>query len=324
MLKPDSVPTVPDEVQHLTETADFHDLHEDWQKLSLQDMLGAMPEPRATEYGDVVVLDPANSDKRDETHTLVLGLPFQQAWKPSMYVRAEYARQVVAPESRMVVLPNNSNGQRYYDFSKAELGRMKDGNLGPFFERHVRALEDLDIRGKVTLSGYSLGGLTAVGIAAVCSNNFEVSTVNADELPTGSRTPKELQKAFMSSGGWGEQRAAIADAKLPVLSRALNAGRLALDYAKFGLATLSPVNKALSAGMARGDFGELLERARANAPEANFKLGHVVGSQLFLPAEGSLEDFDIREYSGAGAHMHATGDNVVAHALMIVDAEQQR
>jgi pimeloyl-ACP methyl ester carboxylesterase len=253
---------------------------------------------------------------------MVLGLPFQQGWKPSMYIRAEYARQLIAPDSRMVVLPNNTNKEQFYAFSGEDRAKMADGNLDPFFERHLRVLEELDVRGEALLTGYSMGALTAVGIAAKCSNTFGVRVINADELPVGGRKPKELKKAFMKSGGWGEQRKAIADAKISALSSALNTGRLALDYAQFGLSTFDADNKALHAGMARGDFGGLLRRAQANSPEATIKLGHVVGSQLFLPsAEVDLNGFDIREYTGDATHMHATGDNVAAHALMILDAE---
>jgi hypothetical protein len=125
----------------------------------------------------------------------------------------------------------------------------------------------------------------------------------------------------MKSGGWREQRAAIRDARLPVLSAAFSPGRVALDYARFGLSSFEPNSRALVAGMARGNLDELVGRARQNLPEAIIKLGHIAGSQLFLPAENSLEGVDVREYSGAAAHMHATADNVVAHALMIVDAE---
>jgi hypothetical protein len=318
-----ALPKVPDELAPYLDTSALEENQAAWQTYTLQDVHAAMPETQVTEQGRVVVLDPT-SQERDETYTTVLALPFQQGWKPSMYIRAEYARQVLAPESRMVVLPNNTASEQYYNFTKEERRKIGGGNLEPFFERHVRVLEDLGVRGEVMLTGYSLGGLVAVGIAAKCPFSFEPKTVNADELPTGSREPKELQKAFLKSGGWHEQRAAIADAKLPVLSTALSTGRLAVDYARFGLSTFEANNKALAAGMARGDFGDLLRQARRNLPETIIKLGHVAGSQLFLPIEGSLGEVDVREYSGAAAHMHATGDNVVAHALMILDAKARR
>ncbi len=323
MSNPNYLPNVPDELTNYLSVQSLEETQNYWQTRSLADVRAAMPEPISTEYGGAVVLEPTGSEC-DDTYTMVLGLPFQQGWKPSMYIRAEYARQLIAPDSRMVVLPNNTNRKQYYAFSSEDRAKMTSGNLGPFFERHVRVLEELEVQGEVMLTGYSLGGLTAVGIAAKCPSKFDVRMVNADELPTGTREPKELQRAFMKSGGWGEQREAVADAKVPALSAALNTGRLALDYAQFGLSTFDADNKALHAGMARGDFGELLRQARANLPEATIKLGHVAGSQLFLPSAGvDLGAFNVREYTGAAAHMHATGDNIAAHAMMILDGVAQ-
>jgi pimeloyl-ACP methyl ester carboxylesterase len=324
MSNPDLLPNVPNELSNYLNVQSLEETQAYWQTRSFDDVRAAMPEPQATKHGGAVVLEPTSSD-RDDTYTMVLGLPFQQGWKPSMYIRAEYARQLIAPDSRMVVLPNNTNKEQYYNFSGEDRAKMESGNLGPFFERHLRVLEELGVRGETLLTGYSLGGLTVMGIAAKCPSSFDVRTVNADELPTGGREPKKLQKAFMKSGGWGEQRQAIADAKLPVLSTALNTGRLALDYARFGLSTFDADNKALHAGMARGDFGGLLRQARENLPEATIKLGRIADSQLFLPsAEVDLSGFDVREYTGSAAHMHATGDNVAAHALMILDAEARQ
>jgi len=313
-------PTVPDELVDLLANPSVQETHEFWQNRSLQDVCAAMPEPVVTEYGRAVVLDPVDAEW-DGT-TSVLALPFQQAWKPSMFIRAAYAHQAVAAESRMVVLPNNSATDTYYHFERAELRKLSAGNLNPLFEHQARVLEALGVEGKVTLSGYSMGALTVLGLAKVCSDEFTVVSVNADEAPTGGREPKELRKAFMASGGWSEQRAAVADARLPALSEVLHARRLVLDYVRFGLASLGAENKALAAGMARVDFGELLSGGRAQFPGAIMKLGHVADSRLVQLEHVPQALRDIRRYSGAGAHKHATGDNVVAHALMMLDAQR--
>jgi len=318
-------PIVPDELTDLLDDPTVQAAQEDWQDWTLRDVHKAMPEPTATEYGRAVVLEPEGD--WDGT-TTVLATPFQQAWKPSMFIRAAYAQQAVAPESRMVILPNNSVTDTYYHFERPELGQLSSGNLTPLFEHQARVLEALGVEGKVMLSGYSMGALTAIGLAKVCSERLAVVSVNADEAPTGGREPKALNKDFMTSGGWGEQRAAIADARVPALSEALKTRRLAFDYARFGTASLlsmvglRPVNKALAEGMARVDFGALLLEARAQFPEAIIKLGRVVDSRMVQLERVPQAAADIREYSGAGAHKHTTGDNVVAHALMMLDAQR--
>lgn len=312
-------PIVPDELTDLLDDPVVQVAQEDWQARRLQDVLATMPQPTDTEHGRAVVLEPRGYWNGTTT---VLATPFQQAWKPSMFIRAAYAQQAVAPRSRMVVLPNNSATDTYYNFEQPELEQLASGNFSPLFEHQARVLEALGVEGAVTLSGYSMGALTAIGLAKVCSDKLAVATINADEAPTGGREPKQLQKDFLASGGWGEQRAAINDAHIPALSEALNSRRLALDYTRFGLASLRATNKALAEGMARVDFGQLLLEARAQAPSAVIKLGHVVDSRIVHLDRVPVGVADIQAYSGAGAHKHTTGDNAVAHALMMLDAQR--
>ncbi len=314
-------PSVPDELEYLLDEPAVRAAQVDWQAKSLHDVLAEMPQPIATEYGRAVVLEPIGGEW-DGT-TTVLALPFQQAWKPSMFMRAAYAHQAVAPESRMIVLPNNDISDSYYDFEKPELQKIAQGNLSPFFENQAQILEELGVEGEVTLSGYSMGALSVIGLAKVCAGTLEVTSVNADEAPTGGREPKALQKDFLASGGWAEQRAAIADAHLPALSAMQNSRRLALDYTRFGLASLRPSNKALAAGMARVDFDELLSVVREQLPAGAIKLGRVANSRLVQLQDTAANGIDLRTYTGVGTHKHATGDNVVAHALMMLDARRR-
>lgn len=304
----------------------FMAVHEEWAEKSMPDLLASMPEPTETSHGRAVVVEPDGD--YDEDSTLVLALPHQQAWKPSMAVRAAFTRESVTPNSRVVVLPNNTVGDSYYSFSAAEKATVESGDLTPYYENRARILEELGVSGSVILSGYSLGGLTVTGLASVRSDRWNVEVLNADEVPNAVRQPKELQRDFMQSGGWGEQRLAIADANLPVLRQALSVPRLAADYARFGLATLNSENAALAKGMARHNFEATLTDASAAQAGMSIKLGHVVGSRVFNPQAFDMSKLstDVREnlsevaYSGDAARLHPTGDNPVAHALMLQQA----
>ena len=270
-------------------------------------------------------------EQRDEDRTVVLALPHQQAWKPSMYIRAEYMRQQTAPNSRMVVLPNNSVGNnRYYDFSPEDTQKLHAGNMTPFYLQQLRILDELDVKGTVDLTGYSLGGLTVLGIAkgAIMEGRLDVRIVNADEAPNKQRTPKQLQSDFMKSGGWSDQRRAIKDAEIPALEQALNQRRLALDYARFGAATMLPSNKALHRAMAEAaGLDDLLDTMRNN-PGTTVKVGRVSGSRVadeaahrtYSEQYSHIPHINFAEYSGTAAHGHATADSPVAHALMFKHA----
>lgn len=306
------------------------DAHKEWRTKTFDSVRhNDMGEAVTTEYGRAVILDPEGD--RDESHTVVFALPHQQGWKESMAIRAGFARDAVYPNSRMVILPNNTVGDKYYSLAADERQQIANGNLAPYFEQRVRLLESLEVEGSVVLSGYSLGALTAVGIAAYGSDRWDVRLVNADEAPNGRRTPKQMQSDFMKSGGWGEQQAAIADAGIPALSEAMSTVRLAKDYARFFRATLDPENAALAKGMSNGRFNEYAARAFNAHPDMTLKVGHVVGSRVFQPeafdpldARGWVPIADIVQvaYTGEYARLHPTGDNVAAHALMIEQAAQ--
>jgi len=321
-------PRVPDQLQNLIDD-DLMSLHDEWQSITFNDVKEAMPEPLETEHGRAVILDPPAGRDRDETRTLVLGLPYQQAWKPSMAIRAEFTRQAVAPDSRMVVLPNNTFGDKYYEMTPGEVQAAAVGNLMPFFEQKVKLLEALNTKGRVDLDGYSLGGMIALGIAGVNSDRWSVGVVNSDEAPNDRRMPKLLQRDYMKSGGWSEQRQAIKDAEIPALKQALNIPKLAIDYARFGLATTDVTNRALHHGMAQENFAQLVRRVYRAHPDAAIKLGNVEGSRVYLPDafDRHLEVGYVPEtslhtvtYTGEANRLHPTGDNVVAHALMFKHA----
>ncbi len=318
--EPSVQPIVPDELTHFLRHESFQEVHARWRLLDYEDIQANMPEPVQTEFGRVVILDPV--DERDDSNTVVLALPHQQPWQPSHYIRSEFARQVVAPNSRMIVLPNNSGKNDYYNLTREELGVMEEGDLTPFYQIKARILETLELDGEVTLTGYSLGGLAVLGIAGQ-SPNFNVRLINADETPNHATSSKQLMNDFLKSGGWSEQRQAIADAKISALSQALSIHRLARDYALYGMGAIMGKNnsKAMIKGMAGVEFDSLILKAQNSYPDATLKLGHVIGSRLFIPNDSH---YNSRLYTGRGTHMHATGDNVVAHALMIADAMQAK
>ncbi len=309
------LPKVPDQVTHLLDDT-FLEVHERWAVKSLDEFRTETADyvtiSRNGHTTTSVVLDPAG--ERDDT-TVVLALPHQQAAKDSMLIRARFAQETIAPHSRMILLPNNSDKGQYYDFSENEAARLRMSLL-PLAERQMRMLEALKVENAV-LSGYSLGGLAVAALAAMPNSSINVLGVNIDEAPAkNGRTAKELQKDFLSSGGWGAQRGAIKDAQLPILSEVQSIPGLAIDYARFGLASLNKTNKAIASGMAGNTLAAYLNRIRAQYPDAALKIGKVVGSKLL-----EIDD-DVIVYSGEGTHLHATGDNPVAHAAMMLHGLQ--
>lgn len=317
-------PIVPDELQPLLteEVLAAHDRFTDYTLDDIRERTGLSAGRKG--HADRPYAVSFMSDGDPEAGIHVLALPHQQAWKPSMAIRALLYHEINNPDGVTVVLPNGSVTSKYYELTSEARAKVSGGDMRPYYELQTRLVESAvsryDTRGPVELSGYSLGGLTVTGIGAVGSDMLDIQRINSVEAPNLERKPKQLRKDFTKSGGPLAQRAAIADAKLPVLSQALRADRLLVDYVRFGVAqATNPDNKALARGMASPDYDNLIADVLRRNDSAVLHLGHVVGSKLFDPSAVTIvnERVIIESYSGEGAHKHATGDNPIAHALMM-------
>jgi hypothetical protein len=316
-------PAIPNELAHYLEDPYTADVLQDWREVtrpvySYEHISSIMPPPQVFNLGDrrvrAVVLNP-DDGLFNESQTIVMTLPHQQAWKPSMYLRAELMRKLVAPNSQAIIFPNNSHGaETYYSLTIEERERMDQGDITPLGDLQARVLEELHIL-KVMATGYSLGAIAAFGLAAK-ARDFDITTLNADEMPSADRDAKQLQKDFTRSGGFFTQLGAIDDSRIPASIEALSPGRLIKDYINFGLSLRIPENKALHHAMA-GSAHQLVESALTSYPKMAIKIGYVANSRLFDPA--TVEGVKIKQYHVFTDRQHTLADNIVAHALMARD-----
>jgi hypothetical protein len=322
-MKTYNPPIVPNELTRFL-TEDVLETHAIFSQMTSGDIRLAtkMHMPDAVFIGDRSTR-PVIIEGDPEAGISVFAFSHQQALKPSTMLRLLVHRAVNNPEGITIGLPNNSVSDYSYIMTDGERSSVASGNMQPFYELQTKTVETVvkqrGDRGKVTLNGYSLGGLTALGIASVGSPSLDVVGVTAIEAPNKTRTKKELRDDFRSSGTLGSQRKAIADANLPALRSILSFPRLMLDYTRFGLATLAGDNAAIEMGMTSPEFTRNEGRALEHYGELVLRLGSVKGSKLFDPnfAVTSGERIVYETYSGAGAHGHATGDNPFALALMM-------
>lgn len=307
--------TVPEELE---DRIDDHVLavHEKYQAIDLDTVREKMGEQKP----GVVLINGGKGDP--EAGVSILSLPHQQSWKESMALRSWVHHDINNHEGVTIVLPSNGSVLSVEDRKK-----IAGGDMRPFYEMQLRSAEEvLENKyrnlGAVSLDGYSLGGLAAAGIASIGSDKLNVVKVNSWEPPNKQTTPKKLQKDFMKSGGFGEQRQSAKDSGIPALMELHRALPLGIDYAKFGIASvLNKDSKALARGMANPQYTELVEKALSNYEDMEFTAGYITGSKLFDP--------EVVEYirnprfkvefigEGAGSHKHTTGDNIIAHALMM-------
>jgi hypothetical protein len=273
------------------------------------------------------ILEP-HKNQADKSFSLVLALPYLNGFTPHHYIRAETLRQIVNPNGRVVVLPENSYSQKdnVGQFNDADTARLLAGDNLPYGERQMQTLEYINKThnlGNIALTGYSKGGLTVMAMAAAGSDKLTVTHLNADEMPSKSgRDSKGLQKDFMKSGGILDLRRAIKESEIEPLSVAMSGFGMVMDLIKFGLASKSKNGKLMGSTMV-GSADYAIELAQERAKDAGIKVGFVEGSQVFSPS--SLSPRTIKalgglvKYAGRSFHKHPTADNVIVHALMVND-----
>lgn len=300
-----------------------------WINTSYDDVVEAAtatPSSELTEFHSrAFVLQPETRDF-DETKSVALALPHLNGWTPHHYIRAKVMQQVVCPDNRLIVFPNNSFGQTNYDLKNLndkQVRMFENGSMKPVAIKHMRTLEELNRKqplGSVALSGYSLGGNIVLSMANLESDSVEVTNVNADETPSKvNRMPSELKKDFMQSGGVGELRSAIQESEIDALMSAMRINRMALDLARFGIKSLGKDAKLVAQGMSDSIGLELLSLS-GKSDKLQVKLGYVEGSRIFDPTAISKKTFaQVTAYGGKGFHKHASGDNPYVHALMAND-----
>jgi hypothetical protein len=321
---------VPTELMPLLQHAGVREVHDRWQHVTVNDVREAQETARtniAIRDGRVVQVGYFKNPDRNTDIIASIALPHQQELKPAMTARALMAQDMAAAvlglNMDVVVFPNNGSRNIAYTHTLEELVRLTGGNRAEHAQMRARTLEALRRRhsfGAVFMSSYSAEGRDGLEIAAGTAPNFELVGLNIDEMPSKpGRDADGVQRDFLRSGGYFAQLGAIRDSGVPVMSRIYNPASLAADYVRFGLAAQNDQNKALRASMA-GDAGDTLRAARRQYPDLAIKFGQVVGSNLFVP-EGDYPGLArVQEYHSP--RLHTTGDNIVAHALMVVDGLQ--
>ncbi|HET7673535.1 MAG TPA: hypothetical protein VFK11_03425 [Candidatus Saccharimonadales bacterium] len=295
-----------------------------WGAMSVEDVLGQMPGERVIDLGEratsLVVVEPDKGVEVDEERTLTLGLPHKNGWSPQHFIRAKLLQQITAPNSRIIVFPDDGFRHNTHRYTDSDIQKMNAGNAMPIAETQMTALEsvagELGLR-SILASGYSKAGRSALGLAAAGSYILEVKKVNADETPSEEgRGFVRLGLDFMTSGA--DVSGAAKASNIPALHKIMRPGELNKDFVKFALTNANPGNLKDVRSMT-GSADYLIRRAVRQIGPENVKIGYIEGSKLFDPNTVPLEllgGIELEHYAGEGFFGHASGDNVVLHAAM--------
>lgn len=317
---------VPDELYPLIDDQ-FNEVQERWQNASFEDVLPDAPTlfPVAISDSERILMSRLSPVEEADGSVIGLSFPFQQGLNKTMLLRAAFMQQAVAPNSEVLLFPNVHTGvNRTFSLSDSDKARLSEGTLAPVAEKIAKAIEILGV-GSIALTGYSQGARMSLDVVN-SSPDFEVTHLNMDEMPSApERSAKQLQKDFMRSGTLDFQRKSMSEAGFGTLLER-TAKLLPVDYATFGIGTLSVGSRLMHKGMT-GSMAEVLKQVSGANPHTAIKVGVVEGSHLT-----DVSDLKIRSsntgvargvrYTGEAANMHTTGDNYAAHALMVKDGLQ--
>lgn len=296
-------------------------LFESVARKTVAEMRAEIPAPTRLEvFGrplNAYILKP-DADDYDPTSAVVRFAEFGQSISPiQQYIGARITQMVVAPNKQLIMLQNNGIGQSEHQFDDKLIRGIRERGMIAYAEDKAEALELLGIK-SADFTGWSMGANTAIETAIACNGSIEVGAVNADELvsvPEGqTRDAKQLKNDFLKSGGWKEQRLAGDDSGLLALQEAFRTVPLAIDYAKFGWATLRTHNSVLHQAMTGSMDPRVKILVDAN-PDLKLKIGKIDGSLIFRPPEASLgQNVVLEEYKYP--YLHATVNQPVIQASL--------
>lgn len=304
--------TVPDERKET--------YREYWADRNLHDVVEEMPVTERYKNADIAVVSPSRGVDSDETRTIVLPLEFGQSVTPAHAIRAKAMQQLVAPNSRVMIVPNNGFGVNHVNMtdglSAAAKEKMQDGDYMPYAELLMQTVEAADRVhnfGKLAIIGSSQGALT--GLAWGSKDILNVEKILAFETPSMSnRTAKGLGADFRKSGGGATGLwSAIKASEISAQKQAMQIPhKYTKDIAKFvAYSMMNADAKLLSQAMA-GSAEYLAAPAAEKLGKGALRFVFIDGSTVFDSTSISDETHKlapITRIEGTGTYAHATSNH---------------
>jgi len=241
------------------------DVHEAAAQMSLADCMEENIERSVTDLANgkqMGMVDLRHDEEADTSEALVMPLPYANGFGPAMRIRARYIQAAMDIPRRMLVFPNNTLTETWYDLDPAQEASidLADGILETLAKNGIK---------KAHIIGFSQAAMVGAKMLYRSSGDIDFTgSILGDAPNVDWRTEKELQKDF-TRGGIAPLNKAINDSGLPALSEAQHSRggfdgvRQLLGFAKFVAGgKLRQANRALHSSMADNDFVTDLEFAQ--------------------------------------------------------------
>jgi len=291
--------------------------HEQLAHTSLDDFVAGMPEPSAMVLAngqEVRYVDLPGED--DPNRAVVVNLPFGNAYTPAMHIRIKTMQRFLDPSPRVLVFPNNTVGDKYYELKGLDL-------QFPLISLSKKILETTAKAGvgQLNIVGDSQGASVGGAMLSEAGDDFDLGAGHSLREPVSKRGKLALKIAFMKSGL--KLNKAINDSAIPALSEAQysrggsdNARQLFM-FTKVAKDAGLPANVALHRALSIDRFARGIADVE---PEAQRKINIVRMAASYIC--GRELDDELERYGFKGSltvvdsYGHEGSDNVVLAALL--------
>jgi len=153
---------------------------------------------RSIRYAELLPQD----GEADPEQTVMLSLPVGRTWGLDTFVMSAVAHDLIAPQGRMIVFPNNNKGTRAYTLSKPERKKVAGGDYSPLNDRQLAVMEHLGIDAISLVMGHSQGAAVGASFAEKAGQYVQTRAHMFNEAPNTvvGRTGMALRKAAAREG----------------------------------------------------------------------------------------------------------------------------
>lgn len=249
-------------------------------------------------------------EEYSETDALVMFNPFANTGTSNMLVRAEFIREVAKNADvrdqngklkPVIMLASPGIRGSRPKLSGDEKNKIRNGNLGPAIKEFLAAVSALEY-GKVALLGFSFGADMAVsGASHAYDANLDITELSVGEpAAVETRSRPELGIDFIKSGGQFQE--SISEGGLKAQKKAIGKNNFSLtrilDYARFGIVSLTPTNRALWSYLGHNLFERQLQEIFDNGTVDRTVVAY--GSRSHIAKTSSIEPQLARLHSLVG------------------------